>query len=197
MISTRLLLSTTLTCLALSPALAQDATIRYYTPTLQHGQPTTQAPTLTVPQTVPQPAPLEAQAGAPAPLTPAMASDMDYLGTPQVQTSQHDAEIQFVSGGIGAFEKEWFSTNAHAYDLKVTYADTTGHYLAGVQVTLADSKGNTLLTTATEGPFLLVKAKPGTYTLTSEYEGVSQRKTVRIVRKNQARTTVTFRDLAS
>ena len=192
-----ILITTVLSCLTFGPALAQDATIRYYTPTIEHGQPTPQAATVAVPKPVTEPVPLEAQAGAAAPVTPATPADLDYLGTPQLQTSERDANVQFVSGGIGAFEKEWFDANSPEFGLKATYADTNGHHLAGVQVTLADHTGQVLLNTVTEGPYLLVKAKPGSYSLTSVYEGVSQQKTVRIGGKTPARTTFTFKDLAS
>lgn len=180
-------------------AFAQDATIYYSTPTIQSGQPV-QAPPIVeavpvytpVPVVVPNPQndPIYNPTTAAIPTT----DDVDYLGTPQAQVSQYDQGVTFVSGGIGSFEKTWFDANGKDYKLKVTYADTTGHYLAGVNVTLADKAGNPVVSTITDGPYLLVNAKPGSYKLTSEYQGITNTKTVTIG-KGLSRTSVTFKDM--
>ncbi|PZP86441.1 MAG: hypothetical protein DI582_02940 [Azospirillum brasilense] len=194
---TTLLLGTALAGLTLGGiAHAQDATIHYYTPVIQSGQPVPAAQPVIKPVPVYTPVPVAAEAGAPAPVTPATIDDMDYLGAPQVQNSQYDADVQFVSGGIGAYEKEWFDSNAKDFNLKATYSDTTGHHLAGVNVTLVDKSGETVLSTTTEGPYLLVKAKPGTYTLNSTYQGTTQTKKLTLG-KGTARTSMSFADLES
>jgi len=184
-----------------STAFAQDATIYYTPPTVQAGQPVVPAaaPTIqAVPVYTPVPVAVPVMVdgySAPAP-TPATVDDADYLGAPSVQVSQYDQSVRFVSGGIGGYEKTWIEKQSKDYALKVTYADTTGHYLAGVNVTLTDAKGATLLTAITEGPYLLVKAKPGTYTLASTYMGVT--KTTKVtLGKSLSRTSVTFTDSES
>ncbi len=156
-------------------AFAQDATIIYETPIIQSGQPINNGvPVITkVPV---QTLPVEMEAGATTPVTQATIDDVSYLGIPTVQTSSADQSVSFVSGGTGASEKSWFNAHSKEFSLKVSYNDTTGHNLAGVNATLTDSKGAQVLNTTTEGPFLLVKAQPGTYTLTSTYEGQSQSK---------------------
>jgi hypothetical protein len=186
-------------------ALAQDATIYYETPTIRSGQPVANPVPVVQPVQVPTPMPnsqptvVQTPTGTtyvPAPATPSTPADGAYLGTPQAQVSQYNQSVTFVSGGIGQFEKQWFDANSSSYKLKVTYSDTTGHHLAGVNVTLADSSGNTVLTTVTDGPYLLVNTKPGTYSLTSDYQGVTQTKKVSIG-KGTSRTGVTFHDLES
>lgn len=172
-------------------AFAQDATIHYETPLIQHGQPVTSPQRMIVEERVQATSPLEA--GATNPVTQATAADDAYLGTPVVQTSGADGSVSFVSGGTGASEKNWFKANASQFNLKVTYNDTTGHNLAGVNTTLTNSSGETVVSTTTEGPFLLVKAKPGTYTLASTYEGVSQSKKVTLG-KGTGYVAVTFAD---
>lgn len=179
--------------MASGSAYAQDATIYYETPTIQSGQPVTNPVPVITPVPVYTPVPVEAEAGAPVPATPVTIDDASYLGSPVVQTSGSDASTSFVSGGIGAYEKNWFSTHSNEFNLKVSYNDASGHNLAGVNVTLTDSKNNTVLNTTTEGPFLLVKTNPGSYTLTSTYEGVSQTKKLTIG-KGTAHAGVTFTD---
>lgn len=180
---------------ASSSALAQDVDVYYTTPTIQSGQPVlvpVSPQVRTVPVYTPVPVAVDGNS-IPAP-TPATAADEDYLGAPTVQTSQHDQSVTFVSGGIGSYEKNWFDQQSSSYALKVTYSDTTGHHLSGVDVTLADTKGATVLSATTEGPFLLVNAKPGTYTLTSTYQGTTKSGKVTLG-KGLQRTVVTFADL--
>lgn len=179
--------------MATGNAYAQDATIYYETPTIQSGQPVVNPVPVITPIPVYTPVAVDAEAGAPVPATPATVDDASYLGTPMVQTSSSDASTTFVSGGIGAFEKQWFDSHSREFNLKVSYNDATGHNLAGVNATLTDSAKTTVLATTTEGPYLLVKTKPGTYTLTSTYEGVSQSKKVTIG-KGTARAGVIFAD---
>jgi len=169
-IRTTFLTGTTLAVmLSGATAFAQDANIYYVTPTIQSGQPVTGGAAVVT--TVPvQALPPQMEAGAPAPVTPVTTADEDYLGAPQVQVSQYAQDVTFVSGGIGAYEKQWFTERAKDYKLKVTYTDATGHHLAGVNATLANNDG-TVVSTVTDGPYLLVNAKPGTYTLTSSYQG--------------------------
>jgi hypothetical protein len=176
-------------------AYAQDATIYYTTPTIQAGQPVQAAePQIrTVPVYTPVPAETVVDGYSMPTPTPATDADNDYLAAPSVQVSQYDDSVRFVSGGIGGFEKSWFDTNAKDYDLKVTYADTTGHHLSGVNVTLAQGE-TPVLTVMTEGPYLLVEAKPGTYILTSTYQGITKTQKVTLG-KGLARATVTYTDL--
>ena len=171
-------------------AYAQDATIYYETPIIQHGQPVREA----VPVITKQPIasfPAGFEAGAPVPATQPTAEDASYLGQPQVQVSGADGSVSYVSGGIGAFEKEWFTSRANDFSLKVSYNDSTGHNLAGVNATLTDSSGAQVLNTTTDGPLLLVNAKPGRYKLTSSYEGQSKTNTFTLS-KRTTRVGVTF-----
>lgn len=190
-----LLTGTALTLfLGTGAAFAQDATIYYQTPTVRAGQPIANPQPVINPVPVYTPVPVGAEAGAPVPPDPAMVGDTSYLGTPQQQVSQYNQDVHFVTGGTGAVEKAWFNENQHAYKLKVSYNDDTGHNLAGVVVGLTDSKGQNVLGATTEGPFLLVDAPAGTYTLTSTYEGQTQTKKVTLG-KNLTSTGVTFKDI--
>lgn len=177
--------------MATGSAYAQDATIYYETPTIRSGQPVVDPVPVITPVKIHDS--VAEEAGATVPPTEFTAEDADYLGTPVVQTSGSDSATTFVSGGIGAFEKKWFDTHSNDFNLRVSYNDTTGHNLAGVNAALIDKDGTSVLETTTNGPLLLVKTKPGTYTLTSSYEGVSQSKKVTIG-KGTARAGVTFTD---
>jgi hypothetical protein len=57
----------------------------------------------------------------------------------------------------------------HAYNLKMLFVGgAEGEYLADVAVNIKDAKDNSLLSTTTEGPVLLVKLPPGHYTVSTQ-----------------------------
>lgn len=66
---------------------------------------------------------------------------------------------QTLSAGIG---KEGRQPHPD-YPLKLVFAAHTGAYLAGIDVTIYDSAGKTVVQTSSEGPWLFVKLEPGDY----------------------------------
>src|ERR1043166_924799 len=48
------------------------------------------------------------------------------------------AGITYMSGGIGEEEQETLNELGRSYDLKLIFADTTGHYLSDVVVEITD-----------------------------------------------------------
>lgn len=151
-------------------ALAQDATY-VYTPASAN------SPSRMVVHTIPE-TPAAAYAGVePRAATP---SDLQYLGGPQEQISAADPSVTFVTGGIGHVSQQQITSIQRAYPLKLSFADNTGHYLANVNVAIADTSGNTVLNAVTDGPILLAKLKPGTYTVNATYEGQTQTRKVSV-----------------
>jgi hypothetical protein len=64
--------------------------------------------------------------------------------------------------------KDNYATTAKGatdYNLKIIAADTSGDYLADVQVVIESAKTGRMLDTTMDGPILLVKLVPGTYTI--------------------------------
>lgn len=109
----------------------------------------------------------------------AAAEDQIY-SDPEVQESQYVPGVYYVSGGIGEGGVEGFKAVERSYDLKLMFASTTGHYLAGVDVQIADAKGNPVVETTTDGPFLLVDIKPGRYRITATFEGATKTQSVSV-----------------
>jgi hypothetical protein len=82
--------------------------------------------------------------------------------------------ISYLSGGIGQEEVDAIRADAGNFNLKMMFTSVSGEFLADVKVTLADSKGNVVLETVSEGPCLFAKVPPGHYkvsaaTLNKEY----------------------------
>ena len=74
------------------------------------------------------------------------------------------ADVPYISGGVGADEREEFAAKESEYNLKIVVAETSGDYLADVKIVIESSKGR-VLETMMEGPILLAKLPPGTYTI--------------------------------
>src|SRR5262249_17483752 len=78
-------------------------------------------------------------------------------------------DIPFVTGGTGADERADLQAKEKDYNLKIVAAATSGDYLAGVRVVIESADKKSLLETRMEGPILLAKLPPGTYTIKATY----------------------------
>ena len=91
--------------------------------------------------------------------------------------------VAYVSGGIGSDEAQAMKAAAADYPLTLELAAAGPErdpYIADARVEIRDLRGNAVLDTTTEGPFLLVRLPSGTYTLDVEWNGAQKRKTVQV-----------------
>jgi hypothetical protein len=77
------------------------------------------------------------------------------------------ADVPYISGGVGADEREAFAAKEKEYNLKIVVAEKSGDYLGDVQVGIESAGKRRILETAMEGPILLAKLPPGTYRITA------------------------------
>jgi hypothetical protein len=79
--------------------------------------------------------------------------------------------VPFTSGGVGLEARQQMLAKASQYTLHLEFAEATdGEFVSGVEVTIASARGN-LLSTRTDGPWLLAQLPPGSYTVTARYGG--------------------------
>jgi len=76
-----------------------------------------------------------------------------------------DAPVSYISGGTGADAREELRAREKEFNLKIVVADKSGDYLAGVKVVIESATKAQVLDTTMEGPILLAKLPPGTYTI--------------------------------
>jgi hypothetical protein len=93
--------------------------------------------------------------------------------------------VPYVSGGVGADSREELLAKENEYNLKIVAAATSGDYLADVQIVVAGAKNGPILDTTMEGPILLAKVSPGTYTVKATSDAQTQTKTVTIPTQGQ------------
>jgi hypothetical protein len=85
-----------------------------------------------------------------------------------------------LSGGVGVEEREQMMQRYGEYNLHLGFAEQSGQYVAGVQVTARDASGAVVLSEMTEGPLLFAKLPPGAYRVTASFGGVERTRVIRV-----------------
>lgn len=86
----------------------------------------------------------------------------------QVLTS---GQIKFVSGGVGDDSDARMQALSKDFNLRLLFAAKDGHYLADVALTITNARGDKVLDTVAEGPWLLATLAPGKYQITATHAG--------------------------
>ena len=90
------------------------------------------------------------------------------------------ADVPYISGGAGADAREELLAKEKEYNLKIIAAEKSGDYLADVKVVIESAKKERVLDTTMEGPILLARLAPGTYTIRATSDGQTLTRTVTI-----------------
>jgi hypothetical protein len=91
--------------------------------------------------------------------------------------------ITFISGGVGADEREALKKVEGDYNLRLMFAAQGGEFVADVKVTILDAKGKTVLEAVSGGPRFFAKLAPGAYRITAVNNGTPMTRTVTISSK--------------
>jgi len=83
---------------------------------------------------------------------------------------------QFISGGIGVDECKALQSEACNWPLQLMFSEvqpgtTIGAWVSNVDIKLTDKDGNSVLSTVTDGPLVLVKLPACVYSLSANYLG--------------------------
>ena len=90
------------------------------------------------------------------------------------------ADVPYISGGVGSDSREELLAKEKDYNLKIIVAATSGDYLADVKIVIDSARNERLLDATMDGPILLAKLVPGTYTVRATSDAQTQTKTVTI-----------------
>lgn len=90
------------------------------------------------------------------------------------------ADVPYLSGGVGADAREELLAKEKDFNLKIVAAEKSGDYLAGVKVVIESARKEQVLDTTMEGPILLAKLAPGTYTIRAVSDGQTLVRTVTV-----------------
>jgi hypothetical protein len=93
--------------------------------------------------------------------------------------------VPYLSGGVGLDEREALNQMGKDYNLKLSFAVTSGDYLGDVAVEIRDSAGRVALQAVSEGPWFFSKLPPGRYTVVVKGNEKTQKKAVQVSGKGQ------------
>ena len=88
--------------------------------------------------------------------------------------------VPYVSGGVGADDREELLAKEKDYNLKIVVAATSGDFLADVKIVIESARNERVLDATMEGPILLAMMPPGTYTVRATSDAQTQTKSVTI-----------------
>lgn len=113
------------------------------------------------------------------PVAPATAQETAGVAQANV-VSPTQAEVPWLSGGIGDEALQEMRKAAAGYNLQVMFSNRLGSYLASVPFKLSSRDGRKLLSGVSEGPLVYLKLLPGTYRFSAEIDGVWQSRSIRV-----------------
>jgi len=96
-------------------------------------------------------------------------------------------DVPYLTGGIGLGEREYMSSRAGAYNLKLELAARNGEYLSDVEVRITDARGNKVLESTVDGPWLFARLAPDKYKVEATSDNRTFAKWVRVNGQHMAR----------
>ncbi|CAN1495527.1 hypothetical protein MCEZE4_00337 [Burkholderiaceae bacterium] len=105
--------------------------------------------------------------------------------------------IRFITGGIGSDESQAIQADAKQWPLLLEFSQTDGQaraaWVAGAKIIINDAKKRPLLDIICDGPLMLVKLPPGSYSIAAAYNGVTQNRTLLIAKDVPQRIVITWK----
>ena len=102
------------------------------------------------------------------------------------------ADVSFVSGGVDADARAALLATEGDYNLKIITAERSGDYLANVKVVIERGNRETLVDTTMDGPILLAKLPPATYTIRATSGRETLTRTVTVPAQGQRQAVLTW-----
>ena len=109
---------------------------------------------------------------------PVWAEDVGNVAK-QNTVSAPQAELAWMSGGIGDEARDEMRKAAAAYSVHMVFSDREGSYLAGIPFVVTRPNGKELYAGVSAGPLLYLKLPPGSYQISAQFDGVWHKKSIR------------------
>lgn len=112
---------------------------------------------------------------------PAMSKEQMLSGQPAIPPVREDNGIEHLVGGVGSDERARLKPLVHDMNLQLVFAEKkTGALLAEVEVSIADDKGEEVLTVKDSDPWVFAELEPGTYQITAKTDKGTIEREVRV-----------------
>lgn len=116
----------------------------------------------------------------------------DTAALPAEQQSQG---VSYLTGGVDLDESTAIKAAMRSYPLVVEVYHRQGdrnEYTAASTLSITDPQGQAVFDTTLEGPFALLRLKPGRYLVKVTYEGQTRQQRVQIKRQGSVRASFSF-----
>ena len=101
---------------------------------------------------------------------------------------RHGHGIAYVTGGIGERGQERAQALGEDMNLELVFAEArSGHYVADVDVHIADRRGREVLSVDGADPLLFADLQPGTYRVSATFDGRELERTVTVPSHGRSR----------
>ncbi|MGI4985473.1 MAG: carboxypeptidase regulatory-like domain-containing protein [Janthinobacterium lividum] len=107
--------------------------------------------------------------------------------TSALPAAAQQGDVQFLSGGVGLDESKAIQTAAAKWPLSLEFIGGERDFVSDVALVITDDKGGKILETSSQGPYMLVRLKPGSYTVQATYAGHEQKKQVKVAGNGHAK----------
>jgi hypothetical protein len=108
---------------------------------------------------------------------------------PGAPASRGPSEASFICGGVSQEDAQEMKAQARQHALMLTFAESSGAYLADVEVEIRGTRGGVVLSAKCEGPIMLVDLPPGNWRITAQANGRTQQRSISTGRGRTAQTT--------
>ncbi len=118
-----------------------------------------------------------------------------YQGMRTSPAERRQGNATFITGGVTRDEAEAFRAAMPRYALSLEFARANaprGDFLANVDVSVTDARGQPALQTVADGPFLLANLPAGQYTVRAASEGRVKTQTVSVAPGQNRHLTFTW-----
>lgn len=108
---------------------------------------------------------------------------------------QTQSDIEWMSGGIGQDEVQAMKREAPRWPLALSFAladKDKAIYTADVEVSIKNAAHYEIFKARSNGPFMLVRLKPGRYTLDASLNGHAQQRRISITAQSSAPITLVW-----
>jgi hypothetical protein len=122
----------------------------------------------------------------------AFALTSPYAAGQSVLEGRTAQDRRFVAGGIGLDESEHMKAVSRDFPLSVLVATKSGAYLADTHIRIEDARGQTVLDTRLEAPYLLVDLAQGKYKIEATHRGEKRQQSVNVDTNTRAKVVFSF-----
>ena len=88
----------------------------------------------------------------------------------------------YLAGGVSSNEREIFVARGREFNLKLSFADRKGPYIADVQVVIEAAKGVEIIRMEVDGPLFFIRLPDGNYVVKATFNRETKRVNVKLLK---------------